>query len=110
MRRWTAVVLLMIFFAVIGAQTFVTKGSVCRDDVPVSAQAASSIHAAGECSDHADEDPCHFGKCHFGHCAFVFVDDADRAPDVFVAMTGPVRPEILFEGPFLDGLRRPPRA
>lgn len=117
LRRSTSFLLFMVFVLSFVAEAFATEDLQITCDErtvfsslerPTSVSVSKSISKATQKAPCAD--PCHFGQCHFGHCAFVLIQSVGLARNDAIDIAHGISPDFILDGPFLDGLRRPPRA
>lgn len=111
------VILLMLN---IGAGAFASElpSSICSEQIEATIaqdtnHSAHSHYASLKVSDqHQSQcaDPCHFGQSHIGHCSFMASSSDIRLAEAPFGNLHAFPRLVRIEEPYLDGLRRPPRA
>ena len=117
-RLLISTLLLALFALNFGAEIFASRDTsfVCTDQVQSSKNQIT--HSSITTSDEGQKetktsncaDPCHFGQSHVGHGAFVSGNGVLSLHPIDQIVIHQLRPQSLVDGPFLEGLRRPPRA
>lgn len=115
-KRLLIMILMLNFFSVVigadpvasaSADLFCGRGSASQKNASISASGDFDHSENSQPSDCSD--PCHVGGCHFGHCPFPILSEMFY----FYSLTNHVGFQTINripEDPFLQGLRRPPRA